>query len=37
MRRRTKKYVDRKIFTRTAKRIEKKNLLPLNMRGGIRL
>lgn len=32
-----KKKLDRKIFTRTAKKIRKKNLTPSNMRGGIRL
>ena len=28
---------DNKIFTRTAKKMKKKNLVPANMRGGIRL
>ncbi|UPW40911.1 hypothetical protein [Sigmofec virus UA08Rod_6125] len=32
-----KKNLDRKVFTRTAKHIRKKNLYPGNMRGGIRL
>ena len=36
-RKKTKKKIDKKIFTRTAKKIAKKNIIPANMRGGIRL
>ena len=32
-----KKRLDQKVFTRTAKKIKKKNIVPKNMRGGIRL
>lgn len=28
---------DKKVFTNTAKKVDKKNLIPANMRGGIRL
>ena len=31
-----KKALDAKVFTRTAKRTRKKNIYPVNMRGGIR-
>ena len=34
---RVRKKRDRKIFARTAKKLEKKNLIAGNMRGGIRL
>lgn len=36
-RKRTRKKIDKKIFKRTAKRVHKKNLIPKNMRGGIRI
>lgn len=32
-----KKGLDKKVFTRTAKKTEKRNVTPQNMRGGIRL
>lgn len=32
-----KKRLDNKVFARTAKHIRKKNIVPANMRGGIRL
>lgn len=32
-----KKKLDAKVFRRTAKKIKKKNIIPANMRGGIRL
>ncbi|UPW36497.1 hypothetical protein [Peromfec virus RodF8_36] len=31
------KKLDKKVFSRTAKKIKRKNLIPKNMRGGIRL
>lgn len=34
---RVKKSRDKRIFTRTAKKMDKKNIIPANMRGGIRL
>lgn len=36
-RQRMRKTRDKKVFTRTAKKIRRKNLQPKNMRGGIRL
>ena len=36
-RQRMRKTRDQKVFTRTAKKIRRKNLHPKNMRGGIRL
>lgn len=36
-RKRTRKKIDKKIFKRTAKRVHKKNLIPKNMRGGMRI
>lgn len=32
-----KKRLDNKVFSRTARKVRKKNIIPANMRGGIRL
>lgn len=32
-----KRRLDNKVFSRTARKVRKKNIIPANMRGGIRL